>query len=45
VVGFVEAQSLIKVQGYVHNVVSVRISDGDTSDFLINIGLYQWSRL
>jgi hypothetical protein len=30
---------------YDNIVVSVRTSDGDTNDFLINIGLHQWSTL
>jgi hypothetical protein len=30
---------------YDNIVTSVRTSDGDTNDFLINIGLHQWSAL
>jgi hypothetical protein len=50
VVGFVEAQSLIKVHYLIKDmydnvVTSVRISDGDTNDFPINIGLHQESAL
>jgi hypothetical protein len=39
----VSTKYIILIKGMYDNVVtSVRISEGDTNDFLINIGLHQW---
>jgi hypothetical protein len=42
----VSSKYIILIKDMYDNIVtSVRTSDGDTNDFLINIGLHQWSAL